>query len=706
MPVHFARLATAGVLLALLSGQAIPRGATAQPVKADFSVRFLVAGPDTDDPRTAWAGVQVRLGPAWHTYWRSPGDAGAPPQFEWSDSRNVEGVRVEWPAPQRFSEGGIDTFGYAEQVVFPVAVRLQDPAAPAHVSLKLALYVCSTICTQNELQFAADILPGAREAGASSQIKAWRDKVPRERSPTLSVRDLRIEPGPRPSLRLEVLAAPPLSRPDAFVDGDDAVTAGPPQIGEGAAGSSIITLPLEGLDHANPNRSLHLTLVDGGRSLEMTLPKTAGSGAAVMRSRPEIHSAASGAASLWPMLALSLLGGLILNFMPCVFPVLSLKLMSLVQHASRDTRTIRAGLLASAAGIVASFVVLAVILAALKSAGADIGWGIQFQQPAFLVTMSAVLVALGANLIGLYEINLPWWLSRRLGEATGGTSNASQFVNGFVMTLLATPCSAPFVGTAAAFALSQGPLEIIAIFVCLGLGMASPYLLLTLVPRLAGALPRPGRWMLTLRRLSAAAMAATALWLLTVLADISGVVPALVAGVVMAGAVALSAVACRKLKPVAAGGIVVLVVGAAAVVWQGGPRSDARAEAQPVAWQSLDPDKVSAMVRRGRTVFVDIGASWCVTCKVNEKLVIDSDTIRRRLTSDVRPVRADWTRPDEIIASYLKSFGRYGLPFNAVFGPGAPAGIVLPEVLTQQAVLDAFAAAATSTPPSQQETRP
>lgn len=704
MSIRFARLAAAA--LAAFIAFTVTAGATPSPAKPDFSARLVVGGVEPNDPDTAWVGLEVRLGPGWHTYWRSAGDAGAPPQFDWSGSRNVAGATVQWPAPQRFSEGGIDTFGYAGQVVFPVAVRLSDPASPAHVSLKLALYVCSTICTQNDLQFAADIAPGASAPGALSLIGQWREHVPRERSPGLSVRDLRIERGAPPMLRFEVSADPALSRPDAFLDGDDAVTAGPPQISAGEGGTARFTLPLEGLDHAAPGRRLHLTLVDATRAIELTLPGPEPSGAAAATSRPVVHAAPAAPASIWPMLAIALLGGLILNVMPCVFPVLSLKLMSLVQHASRDRAAIRVGLLASAGGIVASFVLLAVVLAALKTGGAEIGWGIQFQQPAFLIAMAALLAAFAANLLGVYEIRLPWWLARRAGAVTGGASIASQFVNGFVMTLLATPCSAPFVGTAVAFALSQGPLQIIAIFVGLGLGMASPYLLLALVPRLAGLLPRPGRWMMTLRRLSAAAMAATALWLLTVLADISGLVPALAAGFVLTVAVALLAATQRRLSLRAAGALTLILAGAAALAWNAWPRLAASADAEPVAWQQFDQDRIAALVRDGRTVFVDIGASWCVTCKVNEKLVIDSDAVRRRLATAVTPVRADWTRPDETIASYLKSFGRYGLPFNAVFGPGAPAGIVLPEVLTQQAVLDAFAAAADPTLSSQKETLP
>lgn len=672
------------------------RAQTAAPsAKANFTARLIVGGIETTDPATAWLGLDVHLGPTWHTYWRSAGDAGAPPEFDWSASRNIAKATVQWPAPRRFSEGGIDTFGYAERVLFPVKLELQDPSAPAHVSLKLVLYVCSTICTQNDVRLEADIPPGSSRADTLSLIGEWRSKVPRAQSPTLSVRSLRLERQGKPRLVVDVLAHPSLSQPDVFVDGDTAVAGDPPQVRQGADGVTVITVPLDGLDHAHPNHPLHVTLVDGSRSLETVLPQLRDA-AGIASSRPASGPAKPSPNAIWSILALSLLGGLILNFMPCVFPVLSLKLVSLMQHAAGEVRAARAHFMASAAGIVASFIALAAILAFLKSGGAEIGWGIQFQQPVFLIAMAAALAAFAANLLGLFEIRLPWWLARPIGEATGGGSMASHFVNGFVMTLLATPCSAPFVGTAVTFALSQNTPQILLVFAGLGLGMASPYLLLAAVPQMARLFPRPGRWMLALRRIAAAAMIATAIWLLTILGGLGG---ATAASLIAASLVAmlLLMVPLRRLTRAVAGGLAVVLVVFGFIAAGRLPQSSPRSEVQEIAWQPLAPDDVEQLVRTGHAVFVDIGASWCVTCKVNETLVIDSNAVRRRLASDVVPIRADWTRPNEAITAYLQSFHRYGLPFNAVFGPGAPAGIVLPELLTQRAVLDAFDTASQST---------
>jgi suppressor for copper-sensitivity B len=665
------------------------RAQTAAPsTKADFSARLVVGGTEANDPATAWLGLDVHLGPGWHTYWRSAGDAGAPPEFDWSASHNVAQTTVEWPAPHRFSEDGIDTFGYADRVLFPVKLRLQDPSKPAHVSLKLTLYVCSTICTQNDVHLEADVPQAADQADALNLIGEWRSKVPPSHSPTISIRSLKLERQGKPRLVLDVHARPALSQPDVFVDGDTAVAGDPPQIEQAADGVSLITVPLDGLDHAHPNQPLHVTLVDGSRALEAVLPQSAGA-ATVASPTP----APAETNTIWSIIALSLLGGFILNFMPCVFPVLSLKLVSLMQQASGEVRSARVQFTASAAGIVASFLALAAILILLKSGGAEIGWGIQFQQPAFLIAMAAILAAFAANLLGLFEIRLPWWLARRVGNAIGGGSIASHFVNGFVMTLLATPCSAPFVGTAVAFALSRNAPQILIVFAGLGLGMASPYLLLAAVPQVSRVFPRPGPWMVVLRRIAAAAMVATSVWLLTILAGLDGTGAAVLIAASLAAMGLLFAKPLRRLTRTTVGGFAVALVAFGFIAAERLPQSSGASDVQEISWQPFVPENIAQMVRSGRTVFVDVGASWCVTCKVNETLVIDSASVRRHLVSDVVPIKADWTRPNETISAYLQSFHRYGLPFNAVFGPAAPAGIVLPELLTQKAVLDAFDAA-------------
>jgi suppressor for copper-sensitivity B len=310
-----------------------------------------------------------------------------------------------------------------------------------------------------------------------------------------------------------------------------------------------------------------------------------------------------------------------------------------------------------------------------------------------------VTAVFAANLLGVFEVALPSRLTKALARNGVAASVPASFARGFVATLLATPCSAPFVGTAVAFALSRGPAEIFAVFGALGVGMATPYLVVAGSPRLSALLPRPGRWMLWLRRALAVPLLATSAWLISLVAATAGPVPAALLATTLA--VALAVLWWRQARPWshAVIGMSALLglsaagfVAAIAQLINVPDRPERRIE-----WHAFG--ELDALVRSGRTVFLDITADWCVTCKVNKALVVNDRAIARRLAGDVVAVRADWTRPDPRIAEYLKSFGRYGLPFNAVFGPGAPEGVVLPELLTTNAVLAAFAKSSGRTQP-------
>ncbi len=325
-------------------------------------------------------------------------------------------------------------------MIFPIRLHLRDPHTPAHIALKAQLYVCSTLCTSNQLTLNADVPPGFQSAEIKSLIDGWRAKVPRDKSGSISIRSVRLEPGAQPHVHVEVSADPPLGKPDAFVDGDDAVVAHRPIVKLGAESASI-DLPLDALTPGHPNKPLHVTIVDRERSIQAALPIEEPSTGKPVNTFTELRIASS---SLGHVLGLALLGGFILNFMPCVFPVLSLKVFSLVGTQTRSAASIRIRFLASAAGVIGPFVLLAIALIILKTAGAQIGWGIQFQQPIFLIFMVGVLAALGGNLLGVYELRLPSRLANSLDGAASGPSIPSYFVNGLVMTLLATPCSAPF----------------------------------------------------------------------------------------------------------------------------------------------------------------------------------------------------------------------------------------------------------------------
>jgi suppressor for copper-sensitivity B len=440
---------------------------------------------------------------------------------------------------------------------------------------------------------------------------------------------------------------------------------------------------------------LTFTLVDGPRAVEARIAPTA----AIAAPSPPAAQAARGVTGLAAALALALLGGLILNLMPCVLPVLSIKLLSVVGHGGGEARRVRAGFAASAAGIVASFLVLGTAAVALKEAGLAAGWGIQFQQPIFLAAMIVVLALFAGNLWGVFAIRLPGAVSDAAVAAGHRPGLAGHFFTGALATLLATPCSAPFLGTAVGFALARGPGEIYAVFLALGAGLALPYLAIAAAPRLATRLPRPGRWMVVLRRILGLALVGTAAWLAVVLAALAGIVVTVVVAALAAGAVGTLAVTRRRVgaaRGLAWGAVAALAILALAMPELAGTiasRAAASAEAGP--WRSFDAAAIADEVRLGRVVVVEVTADWCITCKVNKRAVLDRDPVRSRLARpDVTAMLADWTRPDALIARYLAGFGRYGIPFTAVYGPAAPGGLALPEILTDSAVLEGIAQAA------------
>jgi suppressor for copper-sensitivity B len=372
-------------------------------------------------------------------------------------------------------------------------------------------------------------------------------------------------------------------------------------------------------------------------------------------------------------------------------PVLSLKLLAVAAQAGEERRRVRLGLLVTAAGVLASFAAIAALLVALKSAGAAVGWGIQFQWPWFVAGMAALTTLFAASLWGWLPIGLPRAVYDTAGSVRPRRRYADAFLTGAFATLLATPCSAPFVGTAIGFALSQGPKEIALVFAAMGVGLASPYLLVAAAPRLVAFLPRPGRWLYPLRALLGAALAGTALWLLFVLAALSGLRVALGTGAALVLVLLLLALKSRRgtraiVARFASAATAAVVAGS--VLWPA--FAGVEHSAEPAAagrWQKFDPDAIPGLVGAGKTVFVDVGAAWCLTCKVNEAAVLERGRVAQRLFGpNIVAMRADWTRPDPAVTGYLESFGRYGVPFDAVYGPGRPAGEALPELLSASAV--------------------
>ncbi len=609
--------------------------------------RLIAASPTVGNQLEIKAGLHFQMQPGWHIYWRTPGDAGLPPSIDWAGSDNVAAASIHWPIPHRFTAAGIETAGYTGEVVLPITVTLSGAGTQTILRAKVDYLTCAEICVPYTNHFELKLYPGAILWSEESDLMAMFAQYLPDNDGTRSFMDIKnvyvAGDKEKPVLEIHAYNANGFSKPDLFGETALPVTFGKPDVrlSAGSMGSAVFTLPIHADDpdvfKKLTGNAITLTLVDGDKGFEKT-------------TMPVLKPSSFSWKLLVAMIGFGILGGLILNVMPCVLPVLSIKLMQIIKKHDFEKRGLRHSFLAAAAGIVASFLILASGLSLLKFTGNQIGWGIQFQQPWFLAFLGVVVAIFAANLWGLFEIRLPLWIANlgRMGGVSGDHNLGREFLMGAFAALLATPCSAPFLGTALGFALSQGYLSIFLIFTAIGFGMAIPYLAVAAYPAAVYALPKPGKWMVTVRRVLAVFLTITALWLFSIL------------GMQLMGS-----------------------------MQRGG--SGANHAGEKLTWQYFEPEKIPALVLQGKIVFVDITADWCLTCKVNKKLVLDTADIQKIMAApDVVLMRGDWTKPNAAIGRYLESFGRYGIPFNAVYSKQNPAGQALPELLSESVVRKSF----------------
>lgn len=682
------RSCIAAAVLALLALVAAPPSTAAESgwdAAPESRARLISGVSATGVVDTAPMGLEFVLKPGWKTYWRAPGPQGYPPRLDWSGSENVAGAEIVWPTPVRFSILGYDSIGYEEAALLPLNVTFADPAKPARLNLEVDYLTCAEVCIPQLAKLSLDLPAGSPAPTAHAfAIDRARGQAPAPAGAGDRIARIWFEgPVDQPVLAAEVEATGAGPGVDLFTDGLDGYFFRAPRVerledGRFYLRSVAVEVPP---DPAAVGQEAEITLrFADGRAIVQTV---------AISPPPTDLAAASGGppTGLLFMLGIAFLGGLILNVMPCVLPVLALKLMGALKHAAGGVGHVRRGFLASAAGIVVSFMALAAGAIGLQQAGAAVGWGMQFQQPLFVAAMALIMALFAANLWGAFEFSTPAAAGRASAVLPADRDGfAGSFWTGVLATALATPCSAPFVGAALSFALTRGSAEIAAIFLAMGLGLAAPYLLTAAFPSLAGLLPRPGGWMGTVKRLLAVAVALTGVWLLWVLWRQAGPVAA---GLALAAAVAVVVFVATARSPRRWAMVAAAAAAGLVAVWLTAAPA-ARGDGGDLNWAVFDEAAIARHVAAGQVVLVDVTADWCVTCKWNKAAILSQDPVAGVIAESVVAMQADWTRPDPAITDYLARNNRFGIPFNIVYGPGAPNGQALPELLSDDAVLQAI----------------
>ncbi|MCS6944950.1 MAG: thioredoxin family protein [Sutterellaceae bacterium] len=692
--------------------------ALAQPVRTEHAQAELIAATDAIVPgKPLSVALRIKHDEGWHTYWQVPGDSGLPTRITWHLPAGWRASPLNWPLPKRLRVGPLVNYGYEGEVL--LLAELMPPATLAlgeavTLAARADWLICKDICIPDgaDLKLALPVRADAAPSRWASQFAHARAQVPQPLA--LPGAEATIEDD---RIRLAFAVRGSARRFEFFPLEEGRIEAAAPQpvrIAEGRVALYLTaTRPVAPQFHrlkgvlvaeggpANAER--------GGWAGQIDVPLRAGSVPAAEASLAAAAITGEPGLGLWLALGGAFLGGLILNLMPCVFPVLSLKLLSLVQHQRAEDAariahpSLRAHGFAYAAGVVASFVALAALLLVLRAAGTQLGWGFQLQTPAVVAALAALFFVIGLNLLGAFEVSWGSGLANlRAARDLRPDSLAGSVGTGVLAVVVAAPCTAPFMGAALGYAMTQPPAVALTVFAALGAGMAAPYLLLTLWPRLLARLPRPGVWMLRFKQAMAFPMFGTVVWLLWVLAQQIGAdglgltLAALVLLGLAAWALGLSQQGARGARWLAAGAAALgLYAVALATQAPTAPRARAGASADLVqedAWQPWSQAAMQRALTAGRPVFVDFTAAWCITCQANKRLVLTSDSVLRAFAEKgVVPMRADWTNRDEEITRELARFQRNGVPLYVLYRPDGSTQ-VLPELLTRSVVLQALQA--------------
>ncbi len=664
----------------LLLAATAARALESAPSVSRHVTASLVSDTDAYEPGKPFRlGLRLQLAPGWHVYWRNPGDAGIPPELTLTLPAGSTAGDMQWPAPVRLPEGPAMTYSYTGEVVLPVGVTPGAGPGALDVAAKAEWLVCKDICVPEEGAFALSLPPGAPAPSAQAALFAAADaRMPRPSPFTAQV-------GAGAELDLAGAGLSRASVQDAwfFPSAWGAVDQAAPQpfaVREGG-----LTMRLQPGPTFDAKAALTgLLVLRDASGQESYLDVSAAPGAV---------PPAEAAVPLARALLFAVLGGLVLNLMPCVFPVLAIKAMALARLSGRARGEVRSHALSYTAGVVVSFGLLGAALIGLRAAGGAVDWGFQFQTPAFVAATAWLLFAVGLNLSGVFEFGGSLAGSGQ-SLLTGRQGHLASALTGLLAVVVATPCTAPFMAVAIGAALAAPAPAALGVFLAMGAGMALPYAALAAVPRLADRLPRPGAWMEVLRGVLAFPMYGAAAWLAWVVAQEAGApgVLATGAGLVLLGFAAWALGRTQRgmgpWRRVGQAAAVAACAGALAMLPGLSVQPLQAADVTTGPAEPFTTARLAALRAEGRPVFVDMTAAWCITCLVNERVAIDTGSVQRAFTARrVAYLKGDWTRKNPEITAFLRENGRSGVPLYVYYPPSA-GPVILPQVLTAGALLD------------------
>ncbi|WP_077593256.1 protein-disulfide reductase DsbD [Polaromonas sp. A23] len=677
-----------------ISKAAITSVVTTEQVRAEL----LAWAPDGVEPgKPVWLGLQLAHIPEWHTYWKNSGDSGLPTLLQWTLPAGVTAGEIAWPTPKKIPIGTLANYGYEGTVLLPVPLTVAPGfnAASLDVRLQASWLVCKKECIPQEGEFALKIPARSSTGSSSSLFAATFAASPQPLAGTGS----RVEVSANTiKVSLSGLPAGIQGKTLEFFPETGSVIepAGAwQQAWQGAVWTAQVPLSAQRTESPRVMPvvvALDKTAYRVEAPVKGDWPAVAAAATvppaleAALKANAALGASPTGASAqpltLIAALLGALLGGLILNLMPCVFPVLAIKVMSFAKEKSRAARL--TGGLAYTAGVVLSFVALGTLLLVLRATGEQLGWGFHLQSPAVVAALAFLFTLIGLNLAGLFEFGS--FLPGRVAGLQAKNPTLNAFLTGVLATAIASPCTAPFMGASLGYAVSLPAFQALAVFAAIGVGMALPYLAASAVPAVARALPRPGAWMVTFRQLMAFPMFATVAWLVWVLGQQSGIdgAGALLALLVVMALVLWSLTLKGRSRTIAA--TLSIALGAFSI-WAIGQNVIKPVEPPAVAsasgrWQAWEPGRVDQLTAQGQNVFVDFTAAWCVTCQYNKKTTLaNAEVLADVDAKNVTLLRADWTRRDPAVTAALAQLGRNGVPVYVIYKSGR-APVVLSEILS------------------------